>query len=273
MYSVVILTLNEERALPECLASVGDCDDIVIVDSGSTDGTADIARKAGARIVTRPFDTFSGQRNFADRSVAYKHPWVFHLDADERMTKELSEECKAVSARDDLDGFRVAPKMTFRGRWLPHCTDYPAFQARFVRPLSFDFIQVGHGQREAATMRVENLRENYLHDMSIYGTDAWLDKHRRYARAEASALLASGGSSSLAGLFSKDPLRRRRALKRAARVLPMRAQLRFFYQYVLRRGFLDGGPGLEYCRLLATYEGYIGAEIAKLKAGGAADSH
>lgn len=266
MYSVVILTLNEEKALPECLASIGDCDDIVVVDSGSTDSTAALAEKAGARVVTRAFDSFAGQRNFADRSIAYKHAWVFHLDADERMTPELSEECRRASHRDDLDGFRVSPKMTYRGRWLPHCTDYPAYQARFVRPQTFEFIQVGHGQREAPSMRVENLKGSYLHDMSIYGRDAWLDKHRRYAKQEA-ALLMADGSKGMGDLLSADPLKRRRALKRAARFLPFRAQMRFLYQYFLRGGFLDGGPGLEYCRLLSTYEGFIEAEIAKLKAG------
>jgi len=168
MFSVVILTLNEETALPACLKSIAAVDDIVLIDSGSTDATVAIAKAAGARVFTRAFDTFAGQRNYAQRSVEFHHPWVFHLDADERMTEGLAAECALASARSDLDGFRVAPKMIFEGRWIPHCTDYPAYQARFARAPGFEFIQAGHGQREAPGMRVETLRENYLHDLSIY---------------------------------------------------------------------------------------------------------
>jgi len=64
MFSVLVLTLNEERNLPRCLASAAGCDDLVVLDSGSIDGTAAIARAAGARVLTRPFDNFAGQRNY-----------------------------------------------------------------------------------------------------------------------------------------------------------------------------------------------------------------
>jgi glycosyltransferase involved in cell wall biosynthesis len=271
VYSVVILTLNEEQALPECLASLRNCDDVVVLDSGSADGTATIAAASGARIFTRTFDTFAGQRNHAQRAIAFRHPWVFHLDADERMTPQLDAECRQAAARDDLDGFRVAPKMIFEGRWIPHCTDYPAYQARLVRAPAFEFAQVGHGQREAPGMRLENLRESYLHDLSVYGREAWLAKHRGYARAEARQLLGQPEAGSWRRLFSGDPLARRRALKRLSLALPLRPALRFAYQYVLRGGCLDGGPGWRYCLLLASYEGFIAGEIAKLKASAAAD--
>ena len=265
MYSVVILTLNEEVALPACLASLAGCDDIVVLDSGSTDRTAELSRAAGARVVTRPFDDFAGQRNFAQREIKFRHPWVFHLDADERMTPELDAECRRAAARSDLDGFRVAPKMIFEGRWIRHCTDYPAYQARLVRAQRFVFIQVGHGQREDPTMAMENLRQNYLHDLSVYGTESWLAKHRRYARDEAQALLGSSAAAAWSGLLSSDRLRRRRALKRLSFVLPFRPALRFVYQYVVRRGFLDGRPGFQYCCLLSRYEGFIAQEIRNLK--------
>lgn len=268
MYSTVILTLNEEKALPSCLASLAECDDLVLLDSGSKDRTVEIARAAGARVFERPFDNFAGQHNFAQASIKFRHPWVLHLDADERMTPELDAECRKASVRADLDGFRIAPKMVFEGRWIPHCTDYPAFQARLVRAPQFHFIQVGHGQREAADMRIENLKEGYLHDMSIYGKEAWLAKHRRYARAEAEEVMAQVDHASLRRLFSSDPLVRRRALKRMSFRFPFRPVLRFVYQYFLRRGFLDGGPGLRYCILLARYEGFISDEISKLKQSG-----
>lgn len=265
MYSAVILTLNEEKALPACLASLRGCDDIVVLDSGSTDQTAAIARSSGARVLTRPFDNFAAQRNHAQREIRFLHPWVFHLDADERMTPELDLECRGAAARSDLDGFRVAPRMVFQGRWIRHCTDYPAYQARFVRAPGFEFVQVGHGQREAPGFRLGILRESYLHDLSVYGEDAWLAKHRRYAMAEAAAVLGGEGGVHWRQLLSSDPLARRRALKRLSFRLPFRPTLRFAYQYGLRRGFLDGRPGLHYCVLLTRYERFISDEMRKLK--------
>src|SRR4051794_15194449 len=102
MFSVLILTLNEERDLPRCLASVGNCDDVVILDSGSTDRTVAIAEQAGARVFVRPFDDFAGQRNHAQREIRFRHPWVFHLDADEQLTPDLIAECRSHATRTDL---------------------------------------------------------------------------------------------------------------------------------------------------------------------------
>jgi glycosyltransferase involved in cell wall biosynthesis len=265
MFSVLILTLNEERDLPLCLASVRACADVVVLDSGSTDRTLEIARAAGARVFTRPFDDFAGQRNYGQGSIAFRHPWVFHLDADEQLTPALAAACHAASAREDVDGFLVAPKMIFHGRWIPHCTDYPAYQARFVRAPEFRFIQVGHGQREAPGMRLDRLPENYLHDLSSGGDEEWLARHRRYARAEAAQHVAATKNIPWRELFATAPLRRRRALKQFSYALPARPTLRFIYQYVLRGGFLDGRPGLHYCRLLARYEQFSVEEIRQLR--------
>ncbi len=265
MYSVLILTLNEERDLPGCLASLAGRDDIVVLDSGSTDRTAELARSAGARVFERPFDNFAAQRNHAQRTIPFRHPWVLHLDADEQLTPELDVECRAASARSDIDGCLVAPKMMFMGRWIPHCTDYPAWQARFVRAPQFEFVEVGHGQREAPHMRLDRLRASYLHDLSSGGEAEWLGKHRRYARAEAAQHLSRADRLDWGDLFSADRLRRRRALKQASYALPCRPTLRFFYQYILRRGFLDGRPGLRYCRLLARYEGFTTEELRRAR--------
>lgn len=265
MYSVLILTLNEERDLPRCLASVKNCDDIVVLDSGSTDETAEIARTAGARVFARAFDDFAGQRNFAQKQISFRHPWVFHLDADEQFTPELDAECRAAATRTDVDGFLVAPRMMWEGRWIPHCTDYPAWQARFVRAPEFEFIQVGHGQREALHMRTARLLANYLHDLSSGGETEWLDKHRRYARAEAQAHLSTATDGHLSDLWAGERLVRRRALKRLSYALPGRPALRFVYQYLLRGGFLDGGAGFRYCRLLARYEGFTTEELRRLR--------
>ena len=269
MFSVLVLTLNEERNLPRCLASVAGCDDLVVLDSGSTDGTVAIAHAAGARVFTRPFDNFAGQRNYAQRTIAFHHPWVFHLDADEQFTPELFAECHARAAGPaaNLDGYLVAPKMLWQGRWIPHCTDFPAYQARFVRAPEFVYVEVGHGQREAPAMRLGRMQANYLHDLSAGGKAEWLAKHRRYARAEAKHHFhaGAGGERLWPELFAREPLRRRRALKRLSYALPARPALRFVYQYFLRGGFLDGAAGLQYCRLLARYEGFTAEALRQLR--------
>lgn len=256
--SIVILTLNEERNLPGCLASIAAADDVVILDSGSTDRTVEIARAAGARVFTNPFRNFAQQRNHAHRAIDFAHPWVLHLDADEQPSPELLAECSSVPATAPEDGYYVAPRMMFHGRWLRRCTDFPAWQARFVHPKRFEFIQVGHGQRESPAMRMGWLQGNYSHDISIYDQAEWEKKHRRYAQEEAGRASAERRSldALLRAILSGPALERRRALKQLSYLAPGRPLLRFVYQYLLRGGFLDGPGAWRYCRLLARYERY-----------------
>ncbi len=105
------------------------------------------------------------------------------------------------------------------------------------------------------------MHTSYLHDLSAGGEAEWLEKHRRYAHAEAAAYLQSEGGVPWGDLFSLARLRRRRALKRLSYSLPCRPALRFFYQYILRLGLLDGRPGLRYCQLLAEYERMAATEL------------
>lgn len=251
--SVLILTKNEEQRLPACLHSVAECDDVVVLDSGSTDRTAEIARAAGARVVVNPFEDFAQQRNHGMTAIAFRHPWVFHLDADEEMTPGLARECSALSGDAPIDGWFAAPQMMFHGRWLKRCTDFPAWQARCGRAGRFRFVQAGHGQREAPGMRMGYLRGTYRHDISAPDEAVWDAKHRKYAREEAAAFLAQP-QAPLGALWRGPALERRRALKHLSYALPCRPLLRFVYQYLLRGGMLDGAGAWRYCRLLARYE-------------------
>jgi len=267
--SVVILTLNEEKNLPACLASTAGCDDVVVLDSGSTDHTVALALAAGARVFTNPFKNFAQQRNHAHETIPFRNDWIFHLDADETLSPALIAECSAKSAAPEsakLDGFFAAPRMFFLGKWIPYCTDYPAWQARFVHRTRFRFIQAGHGQREAPGLKLDRLETAYDHNLSSQSLAEIRSKHERYAATEAAAFVAHGRPCPmlLRGLFGSDSLARRRALKEASYHLPARSALRFIYQYLLRGGFRDGLPGLAYCRLLADYERSISTEIRRL---------
>jgi glycosyltransferase involved in cell wall biosynthesis len=267
-FSVLILTINEERNLPACLASVAACEDVVVLDSGSTDRTVELARAAGARVFMHPFANFADQRNHAHAAIEFRHPFVFHLDADEALTPELAGECAAFDPTAPLDGCFAAPKMMFDGRWLRHCTDFPAWQARWVRTRGFRFIQAGHGQREAPEMRMGFLRGSYLHDISVSDEHEWEAKHRRYASEEAAQFLNGRRrlGDSLRAFVAGPALERRRVLKHLSYSLPCRPALRFFYQYVLRGGFLDGPSARRYCGLLARYERFTEEEIKRRRA-------
>ncbi|MFT3782028.1 MAG: glycosyltransferase family 2 protein [Nibricoccus sp.] len=269
MFSVLLLTLNEEKNLPACLSCLAGCDDIVVIDSGSTDRTVELARAAGAQVLTNRFVDFANQRNFGLEHAQFKHEWVLHLDADEHLTPELFNECVETALRNppDMDGYFIAPKMIYHGRWIPHCTDFPAFQARFGHIKRFRFVQVGHGQREAPHLRLGHFRHSYLHLLSAQTDREIEQKHRRYAVEEAKAFLQRARTTThrITELFSVNKLNRRRALKALSQRLPAPGFFRFVYQYILRRGFLDGAAGLRYCVLLARYESWIATEIRRLR--------
>src|SRR6202008_2689873 len=149
MISVVVLTRNESVNIERALASVAWSDDVLVVDSGSIDGTQGLAEKMGARGMFRPWDRFAGQRNFAMEHGALRHRWVLHLDADEVVTPELREELASIArAVDPQPVYRVPSRLMFRDRWLRHAGMYPAYQVRFGHADALRFVDHGHGQRE-----------------------------------------------------------------------------------------------------------------------------
>jgi glycosyltransferase involved in cell wall biosynthesis len=256
--SILVLTLNEEANLPACLAAVNWCDDIVLLDSFSNDGTVSVAEAIGARVYQRKFDHFAGQRNYALDNIDFKHDWILHLDADEIVTPALHSEMLSVIRAGGFDAFRLPSKTMFFGRWLRYSGMYPTYQVRLGHRDRLRFKQVGHGQREDLPVeRVGTLNEPYLHYSFSKGLTEWFEKHNRYSTDEAHEavrVLTAGHGLDWRGLLVRDPTRRRRALKALSFWLPFRPSLRFFYMYVVRGGFLDGRAGFVYCRLLAIYE-------------------
>jgi len=267
--SVLILTLNEEANLPSCLDSVRWSDDIVVLDSVSTDRTAEIAKAAGARVVSRPFDNELNQRTFSIREIPFKHKWVYNPDADEVTTPELRDEMLAAAAdptRSEV-AYRCRFKVMFMGRWIRYSSLYPTWVVRIFRPERMRFERRTN-LRYIADGPEGRLRGHFIHNTFGRGMDAWREKHRRYAAAEALEAVDSikrGRTDWKALISSSDPVRRRRALKELSFRAPFRPQLRFLYMYFLRLGLLDGCPGLTYCRLLAEYEAMIDGEVRRLR--------
>jgi len=254
--SVLILTLNEERNLPACLAALGSIDDVHIVDSGSTDQTVAIAQRAGAQVLYRSFDNFASQRNFGLENCEFQHEWVLHLDADELLTNEIRSEIDALPDTQSVDAYRVASKTMFFGRWLRRSGMYPTYQVRLGNRERLRFQQVGHGQRETTPPeRIGMLREPYLHYSFSSGLANWFVKHVRYAAGEADfyILLRQGKSQDAGGAIAQ------RRLKALSRRLPLflRPFLRLIYVLILRGGALDGWRGFLYAAMLSIYEAMI----------------
>src|SRR5260370_431064 len=182
MISVLILTFNEQDNLPPCMDSVAWSDDVLVLDSFSTDRTLDIARSRGASVLQNRFVNFAEQRNFGLAQGRLKHEWVLHLDADERVTPELKEEMLITVARADKDAYAIASKIIFQGRWLRHAGLYPSYQVRLGRRDKLGFVQVGHGQREnLPPERIGRLRHDLAHENFSKGFEDWFEKHNRYS--------------------------------------------------------------------------------------------
>lgn len=268
MISILILTLNEEQNLPACLRSVAWSDDIVVLDSFSTDTTCEIAEAAGARVMQRRLEDWASHQNWAVANISFKHPWVYYADADEVVTDELRDEMLAIAAdpRTPAVAYRVRFKNQFMGRWIRRSSLYPTWVLRFFRPEKVRW------ERLVNPVAVVDGPEGRLHGHFLHysfnkGMAAWFDKHNRYSTQEAAEAIKSarGGTLRVRDLVTADPVRRRRALKELSWRMPLRPLLRFLYMYVLRLGFLDGWAGFTYCRLIAIYEYMIDLKVKELR--------
>ena len=265
--SILILTLNEESNLADCLRSVMWSDDIVVLDSFSTDGTVKIAEEMGARVVQRRFDNWSSHQNWALENIPFHHPWVFYLDADERMSEELREELLAI-AGDATRGpvaYYCGRRNMFMDRWIKHAMP-PGMVMRFFRPRLVRF------QRLVNPVPVIDGSYGYLRGMLIHynfskGIAEWIEKHNRYSSLEAleGMKVIHQPLTDQPRLFTTDPALLRRALKTLSFRLPCRPLLKFLYLYVWHQGWLDGRPGFTYCVLQAFYEYMIVVKMRELE--------
>jgi glycosyltransferase involved in cell wall biosynthesis len=266
--SVLVLTLNEELNLGRCLEALRWCDDVVVLDSFSTDATEAIARGYGVRFQQRRFDHYAGQRNFGLNGIQYRHPWVLMVDADEVVTPQLVDEMRAAVAAADPDTvlYRFRRKDFLLGRWIRRSSGYPTWFGRLAR-VGRVRVEREVNEEYVADGRVGLLQEHLLHYPFNKGFAAWIDKHNRYSSMEAQALL---GQATLArfrwrDLLSRDPAQRRVSLKAVLYALPGRPLVVFLYLYVLRGGFLDGRAGLVFSLLRTGYEFLIDCKVLELR--------
>jgi glycosyltransferase involved in cell wall biosynthesis len=238
--SVVIITVNEEANLRRTLASVAWADEIVVVDSGSTDRTCEVAESFQARFYTEPWKGFAAQKNSALQKAT--GDWVLSLDADEEVEPALGEEIRDIlAASPTVVGFSIPRKNFFLGRWMRHGGFYPDPKLRLFRRGAGAFEERAVHEDIHIEGTTASLKNNLLHH--AYPTlESYIDHMNRY--------------SSLGAQMAAE--KRRRGFTFLDIVV--RPKLTFLYNYVLRLGFLDGPEGL----LLHLYHAdYVSWKYAK----------
>lgn len=229
--SAVIITKNAEPTIADTLESLRFCDEVIVLDSGSSDRTREIAAGRGARVEVRPFDDFASQKNAAVALAAGE--WVFSIDADEAVPPGLADEISAAVRRGDRAVYRVRRDTTFMGRTLRyggHQSDRP------IRLFPRQSARFEGGVHEAlcTELPVRTLRSPLRH-RSTPDIREYMKKLRHYTDLEACRLEASG-------------IRVRR------RTVAFKPFARFLQKYVVQLGFADGSMGLVYALLSGYYE-------------------
>ncbi len=272
--SVIVPVKNEAANLRRCLPALAWADEIWVIDSQSTDETAEVAAEFGAKVVQFRFNgTYPKKKNWSLENLPFANDWVLIVDADEVAPPELAEEIARRIATDEADGYYLNMKYFFLGRRIRHCGYSECWNLRLFRHRlgRFEKMPVPPGARTGDNEAHEHVilqgrAGRLVHELDHYAypdLSTWLEKHDRYATWEAIQR----------DHFKNDPIpqglgrgkRLKRHLRRIYLRLPFRPFVRFVYAYFVRLGFLDGRAGLYFCGLLAFYEFLIDAKAYELK--------
>lgn len=239
--SVTVITFNEEENLRDCLESVKWADEIIVVDSFSTDRTIEIAREYTDKIVQRKWPGHVEQKNFALEQATMD--WALSIDADERVSPELAEEIKAVLAKPEHDvmGYSVPRKTFYLGRWITHGGWYPSRKLRLVRRGRARWSGTNPHDHLYADGPCADLRGDLYH-FTYKDISDHLRRIDSYTSISARELHARGKGNALLHMLLNPPAR-------------------FLRMYFLRLGFLDGMPGFI---LAALASWYVFLKYAKL---------
>lgn len=220
--SAVLITLNCARQLEATLASLVFCDEIVVVDSGSTDGTQAVAEKFGARVIHEAWHGFGAQKQFAVQAASYD--WVLCIDSDEIVSPSLRLSIEKVLRSPASQAYQFPRRNRFLGRYLGHGEGYPDFSLRLFDRRQCRWSDDAVHEQVITLATVSRLSGDLLHH-SEDSIEAYLSKQNRYTTLAAAALVAEGVEVGPLKLF----------------ISPL---FRFIKFYFLRLGFLDGAPGL-----------------------------
>ena len=264
--SVLILTYDESVNLPDCLSSVAFSDDVVVLDSGSKDGTIQLAESAGATVLQRPFDNYAAQRNFG-LAHDFKHEWVLMLDADERIPEDFIEEIRFVTEQVDnpVTLYRMRRQDMFMGRWLKRSSGYPTWFGRLFRKGAVR-VEREINEEYYTDGEIGLLDGHLIHYPFNKGISYWLERHNRYSSMEAVKLSEERAEQIVwQDFLSKDPMLKRKAFKAFAYRMPFRPLLTFCFLYFVKLGFLDGKAGFHFSLMRSVYEYMISLKMRELK--------
>ncbi|MCE9591748.1 MAG: glycosyltransferase family 2 protein [Planctomycetes bacterium] len=255
---VLIPTLNEAGHIEQAVRNALFVGPVFVLDSCSTDGTQELARRAGATVVEHRFEGYSRQKNWGLDNLPFTGEWVFILDADERITPALREEMfRELSRPDAADGYFVNRLMIILGTAVRHGGLYPSWNLRLFKRGRARYEDRSVHEHMVCDGPTRYLKDEMLHirreTMSMY-----IAKHIRYADLESDEWvkrkLGTSQGADTARLF-RDVLRVRQWLRREMwPIIPGRPVWRFLYMYFVRFGFLDGRAGWRLAMLMASYE-------------------
>ncbi|MHB1843346.1 MAG: glycosyltransferase family 2 protein [Deltaproteobacteria bacterium] len=261
--SILVPTLNEEVNLPACLKSCNFADQVIVVDSHSTDRSREIAKAHGATVVEHTFENYSAQKNWAIDTLPWRNDWIFILDADERFTPELAQEVShIVSGAPSFVGFQVNRRFIFLGRWIKHCGWYPSWNLRLFRRGKARYDGRPVHEHMVADGPVGYLEHDLIHE-DQKGLSAWLERHNRYSSGEAAARLSPERTPMSLQTIRQPMLIKKLIRERIWPMVPGKPVAFFSYMYFLRLGFLDGWPGLAFSLLQAQQELHVGLKIGE----------
>ena len=243
--SVIILSFNSSDSLPATLASIRDLtDDIHVVDSGSTDGTPELAAAVGAHVVNHHFVNYGAQRNWAIDTLPTRYKWQLHLDADERLTPELLQEIQQLPEDSNLSGYYLPRLLQFLGRILRHGGMSPTWHMRLFRNGQGRCEAREYDQHFFCNGETAQLHHPMIDDIQM-SLSEWTYRHNRWSDAEVREMLSTTSEGRIQGKLGGNVVERKRFLRRLYSAAPFfsRPFLLFFYRYFLCLGFLDGIEG------------------------------
>ncbi len=274
--SVIVPVRNEARNLPRCLESLRDAGEVYVIDSQSTDETADIARSFGCKVVQFHYrGGWPKKRQWAMDTLPLVHDWVFLMDADESLTPELAAEIQQAIQRRDMDGYEVGLRIVFLGRVLRHggagfykLSLFRRGKGRFecrLKDQDSSMADMEVHEHVIVQGRTGRLKHRLRH-FNLESLSRSIAKHNEYSNWDARVWLeGESGTAELSPRLFGSQAQRRRWLRKKLFLLPGSPLLFFAYKYFLRLGFLDGVPGLIYCGLQGIQFFHIKAKIYQLR--------
>jgi len=274
--SVIVPVRNEAHNLSRCLESLRGVGEVYVVDSASSDGTAEIARSFGAKVVQFHYaGGWPKKRQWAMDTLPLAYDWVFLVDADEALTPELAAEMRQAIQDARIDGYYIGLQVVFLGRVLRHggagfykLSLFRRGKGRFeCRLKDQDASMADMEVHEHVIVEGKSLRlKNALRHHNVESISRYIQKHDEYSNWDARVWLeGEANSAQLPPSLFGNQAQRRRWLRKRLFALPGSSLLLFIYRYFFRLGFLDGVPGLIFCGFQGIQFLHIKAKIFELR--------